>query len=347
MPRLKPQPPPYRPGWPALYPLHRNSLAGAQPCSSTSCPAFVRMIARAPARSRLSASTGRWIGRICGAGEPDLHRRVWFAPRSRATPSASIIPSACRQPLRRVGEKGVGRAAFAPISWDAALDEVAEGFECRCAAPRPRGGVALLLFGHDGAGAARRHQPAASRDALFARGSHDLQHADRHRLGSRGRRAARRRRARDRQIRPDRGVGRQPGLDPGQRHGPTSRSLGASAGRSSSSSTRTAPPGAEAADVHLAPLPGTDGALACAVYARAVQGRLCGLGLHGALRRRPLRASKPISKLRDPAWAAAITGLFGRGDRRFRPALRLLQAELIRVGYGFSRSRNGSAQLSR
>jgi len=30
-------------------------------------------------------------------------------------------------PLRRVGDKGVGRAAFAPISWDAALDEVAEG----------------------------------------------------------------------------------------------------------------------------------------------------------------------------------------------------------------------------
>ena len=112
----------------------------------------------------------------------------------------------------------------------------------RRAAPRLRSGVALLLFRHDGAGAARRHQPAAPRDALFARGSDDLQHADRHRLGCRGRRAARRRRARDREIRSDRGLGRQPGLDPGQRDDPCRDRAGASAARSSSSSTRTAPP---------------------------------------------------------------------------------------------------------
>src|SRR5204862_6552052 len=30
------------------------------------------------------------------------------------------------RPLRRVGEKGVGEAAFMPISWEDALDEVAE-----------------------------------------------------------------------------------------------------------------------------------------------------------------------------------------------------------------------------
>ena len=53
---------------------------------------------------------------------------------------------------------------------------------------------------------------------------------------------ARRRRARDRQIRPDRRVGRQPGLDPGQRDDPYRRARGRSAARSSSSSTPTAPP---------------------------------------------------------------------------------------------------------
>ena len=80
--------------------------------------------------------------------------------------------------------------------------------------------MAVLLRRHDGAGAARRHQPAAPCDALFARGADDLQHADRCRLDGRGRRQARRRRARDRQIRPDRRVGRQSGLDPDQRDDP-------------------------------------------------------------------------------------------------------------------------------
>src|SRR5215212_6427083 len=35
-------------------------------------------------------------------------------------------PERLSVPLRRVGEKGGGRDAFVPISWDAALDEVAE-----------------------------------------------------------------------------------------------------------------------------------------------------------------------------------------------------------------------------
>src|SRR6185437_11589226 len=37
-------------------------------------------------------------------------------------------PERLATPLRRVGDKGVGRAACAPMSWDDALDAVAEGF---------------------------------------------------------------------------------------------------------------------------------------------------------------------------------------------------------------------------
>ena len=35
-------------------------------------------------------------------------------------------PARLSHPLRRVGEKGAGRDAFRPISWDTALDEVAD-----------------------------------------------------------------------------------------------------------------------------------------------------------------------------------------------------------------------------
>ena len=49
---------------------------------------------------------------------------------------------------------------------------------------------------------------------------------------------------------------------------------------------------------------------------------------------------------RTPAWAAAITGLAGAADRRFRAALRRApSAAFIRLGYGFSRQRNGAVQV--
>jgi anaerobic selenocysteine-containing dehydrogenase len=101
---------------------------------------------------------------------------------------------------------------------------------------------------------------------------------------------------------------------------------------------------AEAADLHLAPLPGTDGALACAVmhvlfkegYAdRAYMARYAddpvGLEAHLATR--------------DPAWAAAITGLPEDAIVDFARLYGRTRRSYIRVGYGFSRSRNGSAQL--
>jgi anaerobic selenocysteine-containing dehydrogenase len=101
---------------------------------------------------------------------------------------------------------------------------------------------------------------------------------------------------------------------------------------------------AEQADLHLAPLPGSDGALACAVmhvlfkegYAdRAYMARYTddpqGLEAHLAAR--------------DPAWAARITGLSEDQILGFARLYGRTKRSYIRVGYGFSRSRNGAAQL--
>ena len=103
-------------------------------------------------------------------------------------------------------------------------------------------------------------------------------------------------------------------------------------------------PTAQVADQHLMLRPGTDGALACAVmhvlFAEGLADRAyldrytddpAGLELHLASR--------------TPQWAAGITGLsvdeiigfareYGRTERAF-----------IRVGYGFSRSRNGASMV--
>jgi len=101
---------------------------------------------------------------------------------------------------------------------------------------------------------------------------------------------------------------------------------------------------AEIADLHLAPLPGTDGALACAVlhvlfkegYAdRAYLARYtdnpAGLEAHLATR--------------DPAWAGRITGLDETAIVDFARLYGRTKRSYLRIGYGFSRSRNGAAQL--
>ena len=125
--------------------------------------------------------------------------------------------------------------------------------------------MALLLCRHDGAGAARRHQPAAPRDALFAPEHHDLHDGLPRPAGWPASAVHRPRSARDGEVGPDRGLGRQPGEHPGQRDDPHRRAPGRSAARSWWSSIPYRTGTAQSADQHLALRPGTDGALACAV----------------------------------------------------------------------------------
>ena len=103
-------------------------------------------------------------------------------------------------------------------------------------------------------------------------------------------------------------------------------------------------PSAVSADFHLAPRPGTDGALACAVMHVAFRDGYADRPYMAQYADCPDRLEAHLRD-RGPAWASAITGLdvahiekfaalYGRTDRAF-----------IRVGYGFARSRNGSANL--
>jgi len=104
--------------------------------------------------------------------------------------------------------------------------------------------------------------------------------------------------------------------------------------------TRTA----EKADLHLMPAPGTDGALACAVmhvlFADGLVDRAY-LATHTADADR-LEAHVAT---RDPHWAAGITGIAADDIRLFARWYGATQASFLRLGYGFSRSRNGAVNL--
>lgn len=101
---------------------------------------------------------------------------------------------------------------------------------------------------------------------------------------------------------------------------------------------------AQKADVHLALKPGTDGALAAAVMHCAFRDELADWeylkrmtdnpnGLHDSL----------LDK--TPAWAASITGLTREQIEQFATDYNSTKRSFIRLGIGFSRSRNGAHNI--
>ena len=246
-------------------------------------------------------------------------------------------------PLRRVGDKGVGRAAFQPISWDDALDLVAEGFT---RAAQRHGSQAVWPHYYSGT------MGLVQRDGL-QRLRHAMRYSRQHSticnaLTDAGWLV---------------GVGTKRGVDGREMAksdlivvwggNPVSTQVNvmihiAKARKERGAKLVVVDPyrtgTAEAADLHLAPLPGTDGALACAVmhvlfkegYAdRAYLARYSddphGLEAH--------------LETRDPAWAAGITGLSEAEITEFARLYGRTKRAYLRIGYGFSRQRNGAANL--
>ena len=68
---------------------------------------------------------GATIGRVRGAEGQSYTQGVVCAKVARYA-ERQHHPERLAAPLRRVGEKGQGRDAFVPVSWDDALDEIAE-----------------------------------------------------------------------------------------------------------------------------------------------------------------------------------------------------------------------------
>jgi anaerobic selenocysteine-containing dehydrogenase len=287
---------------------------------------------------RLDART---IGRVRGAASNSYTAGVVCAKVGRYA-ERQHHPERLRHPLRRIGDKGE-RAAFAEISWDDALDIVAEKFT---SAVQRHGSETVWPYYYAGT------MGLVQRDGI-----NRLRHAMRYSrqfsticvtLADTGWNA---------------GAGVKRGVDSREvaesdlivvwGGNPVSTQVNVMTHVARARKTRGArlvvidpyrTPTAEVADLHLAVRPGTDAALACAIMHVLFKEGFADRAYMAKYTDAPDELEAHLAT-RDPAWASGITGLSEQAIVDFARLYGGTQRSFIRIGYGFSRSRNGSAQL--
>ena len=288
---------------------------------------------------RLDAQT---IGRVRGARANTYTCGVICAKVARYAERVHH-PGRLKTPLRRVGAKGVGIEAFEPMGWDEALDEVAGRFKDIAA---EHGGEAVWPFFYAGT------MGFVQRDGI-ERLRHVMKYSRQHSticsaLSNAGWQA---------------GVGLARGSDSRDMahadliiswgtnpvatqvnvmHHVTEAKRNRGAKLAVVDPYRTAT--AEKADYHLMLKPGTDGALACAIMHVLLAEGLADRAYMAQYTDAPDELEAHL-KTRTPAWAAAITGLSVEEIVEFARVIGRTPKTFIRLGYGFSRSRNGAANL--
>ncbi len=288
---------------------------------------------------RLSATR---IGKVRGARDNAYTAGVICAKVARYAERVHH-PDRLTRPLKRVGDKAVGRAAFREIGWDQALDEVAEAL---LRAERRHGSEAVWPYFYAGT------MGLVQRDGI-ERLRHVKRYSRQHQticnsLSDAGWFA---------------GVGAKWGADAREiaksdlivvwGGNPVSTQVNLMTHIARARKTRGArlvvidpyrTGTAEQADLHLAVKPGTDGALAAAVVNVLLAEGYADRDYMARYTDWDEELERHFAQ-RTPEWAASITGLpvgqivefarlYGRTPRSF-----------LRIGYGFSRSRNGAASV--
>jgi len=282
------------------------------------------------------------IGRVRGAEGQSYTQGVVCAKVARYA-ERQHHPERLATPLRRVGQKGRGRDAFVPVSWAAALDEIAERLTLaaqRCGSE--------TVWPHFYSGT----MGLVERDGI-QRLAHAMRYSRQHSticvsLVDAGWNAA---------------VGQKRGVDGREiaksdlivvwGGNPASTQINlmshiAQARRERGAKLVVVDPyrtaTAEIADLHLAPLPGTDGALACAVMHVLFKEGYADRAYLAHYTDDPEGLEAHL-ETRTPAWAAHITGIPEETILDFARLYGRTQRSFIRLGYGFSRSRNGAMQV--
>ena len=282
------------------------------------------------------------IGKVRGAAAHPYTAGVVCAKVARYA-ERQHHPGRLTQPMRRVGARGEGISAYQPISWDQALDEVAEAF---IRAAQQHGPEAVWPYYYAGT------MGHVQRDGI-----HRLRHAMKYSrmkdticvaLSDAGWAA---------------GVGVKRGVDPREiaesdlvvvwGGNPVATQVNVMTHITRARKSRGAKlvvvdpyrtGTAEMADMHLMPKPGTDGALACGVMHVLFKEGFADRAYMAKYADVPEELEAHLQS-RTPEWAAGITGVPVSQIVEFARLYGRTQRSFIRVGYGFTRSRNGSSNM--
>ncbi|MBS7540895.1 molybdopterin-containing oxidoreductase family protein [Ancylobacter lacus] len=284
--------------------------------------------------------SGNRIGRVRGSSANSYTAGVICAKVARYAERAHH-PDRLTQPLRRTGPKGSGQ--FAPISWDDALDLIADRFT---EAERRYGAESVWPYYY-----------AGTMGLVMRDGINRLTHAKGYsRFFS------------SICVNPAwsgflAGAGRLAGPDPREMAksdlvviwgtNPVSTQVNVMTHAVRARKERGAriavvdvyrSPTMEQADIPILIRPGTDGALACAIMHVLFRDGLADRAYLGRYADDPAGLEAHLAS-RTPEWAEAITGLPAAEIEAFAHAIGRTPRTFIRAGYGFTRSRNGAVNM--
>ena len=282
----------------------------------------------------------RTIGRVRGAPDNSYTAGVICAKVARYAERIHH-PGRLLQPMRRTGPKGSGQ--FAPIAWDDALDLVAEKY---LEAERRFGPESVWPYYYAGTmGLVQRDGIHRLRHAKKYCGFHSTICVNAAYTGF----AA--------------GTGRIAGVDPREMAksdviviwgtNPVSTQVNVMTHATRARKERGAKIVAvdvymngtmEQADLAVLVKPGTDGALACAVMHCLFRDGKADRDYLEKYTDAP-RELEAHLRTRDPQWAAAITGCPVETIEEFAKLVGENKRSYFRLGYGFSRSRNGPVNM--
>src|SRR5689334_12023868 len=283
---------------------------------------------------------GARIGRIHGARDQTYTSGVVCAKVARYAERIHH-PDRLTRPMRRTGPKGSG--SYQPISWDDALDLVAEKF---LEAERRFGAQSVWPYYYAGTmGLVQRDGIHRLRHAKKYSGFHSTICVNASYTGF----AA--------------GTGRIAGVDPREMAksdviviwgtNPVSTQVNVMTHAARARKERGTKIVAvdvymngtmEQADLAVMVKPGTDGALACAVMHCLFRDGKADWDYLNKYTDAP-RELETHLKTRDPAWASGITGTPVETIEEFAKLIGETKRTFFRLGYGFSRSRNGPVSM--
>lgn len=283
---------------------------------------------------------GDRIGKVRGSAENDYTAGVICAKVARYAERVHH-PDRLLKPLRRQGAKGAGQ--WQEISWEDALDETAEAF---LRAEQRVGAETVWPYFYAGTmGLVQRDSLQRLRHAKKYSGQFDSICTNASWTGF------------------SMGTGKLAGVDPREMSrsdciviwgtNAVSTQVNVMTHATRARKQRGAKivvidiydtPTARQADVKLILRPGTDGALACAVMHVLFRDELADRAYLADYTDDPDGLEAHL-RTRTPEWAASITGLTARQIEKFAHLVGQTKRTFFRLGYGFTRQRNGVANM--